>query len=214
MRRGGASDRSQRNEDQASLHAVFLPHANHWSPSGYLRYALGVVSSKKRLPVLKSAPPEDPTELRPPWHWVGFGAAAILLAWVLLTYIAQALVQRWIAAKFGSDTSAADISARVAQLTGVDRWKLTGVVIGMPMLALVLGCIAGAYLVGRWGDRNASTRECALSGFAAALIVAVLTVASGPASWTIVGLVILATLSASVGGFFGIRKRNQAQGSP
>jgi len=114
------------------------------------------VEPKRRLPLVPSAgaPPDEPP--RPPWQWVGFGAAAIFVAWVPLSAAAGAVAARF-----------------AAHADGVDPARLAGAgaaIVAAYALALAAGAMAGGYVVGRWGAVGVGVREAALAGLAAASV--------------------------------------------
>ncbi|MCC6644999.1 MAG: hypothetical protein IT374_05430 [Polyangiaceae bacterium] len=133
----------------------------------------------RHLPVVgqKRAPVgEEPPEERPPWHWVAIGAVMQLLAWLLLSLLAQPLaagVARAVAAP-GDARSAALVLAG------------THVIV-----TLGIGSAASGALVGRFGGR-AGPREAALSGAAAAAVACALTAPQAG----VVALLVLAPLGA------------------
>jgi hypothetical protein len=166
------------------------------------------VADRKRLPVLKNTPEEEQGEApRPPWHWVGFGTTAIIAAWVPLTYVATAVVQRWIRVRFAALAQEADIARVLAALAPGDRATFVAVSIGLPAVFMTIGAVFGGFVVGRWGGDSATSREAAIAGFAASLIVAVLTFAAGGFAWPVLLLVALFTVAAWLGGRWGMRAR-------
>ena len=166
------------------------------------------MADRKRLPVLKNTPEEEQgTDARPPWHWVGFGTTAIIAAWVPLTYGATAIASWWVRARFPQAAKEADLSALLAVLAPGDRLTVVAVSIGLPSIGMAIGAAFGGYIVGRWGGESATSREAAISGFAASVIVSVITFASGGFSWPVLVLDTLITLMAWFGGRWGMRAR-------
>jgi hypothetical protein len=149
------------------------------------------VPPKRRLPVLKEPPGEDPdAPVRPPWQWVVFGALGVFVVWAPLAWLATLLVVRLGGPK----------ALPVAQ--------------ALPFAgSLVLAAMAGGYLVGRWGTRGVGAREAALSGLTAGLAAAVL--ASGGEALPLrvliaVVAVLVAAPPAALGGRLGMKKRSGA----
>jgi tRNA-(ms[2]io[6]A)-hydroxylase len=146
--------------------------------------------SRRRLPVLQSAAPEDLEALRrPPWHWAVIGAGFVLTCWVPLAMLALWLGR----ALFRADTPAA--------LLGVlGSWAMAGWI--------------GGALVGRFGGR-AGRREATLSGAGAALAAWGLALLGGgfggwPITLQAATLVVLAATAAALarlGAGFGSRRR-------
>ena len=143
---------------------------------------------KRRLPLLNAAPDEENEgESRPPWQWVGFGALAIFVVWLPLSWLAMLAAQRI--------DGAAPYTALLRALPSV--------------LGLALAALAGGFLVGRWGTTGVRVREAALAGLTAALVATLLT-------WCTLGLSLgaLATLPIAVppaafGGRLGLRVRHR-----
>jgi hypothetical protein len=146
------------------------------------------VDTKRRLPVLKAPPEEDPdTPPRPPWQWVGFGALGIFVVWLPLTWLTTVLV------------------TRLGGLDGapVVRALLFGFSLG-------LAALAGGYLVGRWGTTGVGVREAALAGLAAAIIATVLTWGAAGLSVGALVTAVFAVPPAAVGGRLGMKRRSGA----
>jgi hypothetical protein len=172
-----------------------------------------MVEPKRRLSVFKPSDDGD-EEPRPPWHWVGFGTAAIFAVWLPLAYAAEALKARLVLAFVGDVRSAGESAGAIAALSSADRARLAVLVVGLMVVPLVTSAFAGGYLVGRWG-RGAGVREAALAGLSTALIVGALACAASglAASWSapLVG-VVLATPMAAWGGRVGHVRRARTHG--
>jgi len=146
---------------------------------------------KRRLPVLKDPPGEDPdTPPRPPWQWVGFGALGIFVVWLPLAWATTLVVLR-----LGGPAAP---PATQALLFAV---------------SLVLAATAGGYLVGRWGTRGVGVREAALSGLVAGIVAA--TIGSVDVDLRLRVLITavamaVATPPAALGGRLGMKKRSGA----
>ncbi len=165
---------------------------------------------KRRLNVFK--PTDDgEDDARPPWHWVGFGTAAIFAAWLPLAYAAEALKARVVAARVGDVRSAEETAAAIAALSSGDRARLGAIVVLLLVVPLLVAAFAGGYLVGRWG-RGAGVREAALAGLATALIVSGLSCASSGLSWAPIVGVLLATPLSAWGGRAGHVRRLRTHG--
>jgi hypothetical protein len=147
-------------------------------------------SPKRRLPVLNSpgAPPDE--AVRHPWQWAGFGALAIVTAWIPLAALAGALV------------------ARLPTGSGGGASPATGLVlVGLYAGALALGAALGGFLVGRWGTAGVGVREAAFAGLGAAAVAGVVTwVSSGPSAGALL-VAAVALPMAALGGRAGLRAR-------
>lgn len=184
---------------------------------------------RRRLPVIQPAPPAPPAPpasgkvependtaipLRPPWHWVGFGTVAIFAAWLPLAYVAQAVVARVLARRFGAAASAADIGAALGAMPAGERARLMAMLAVPNVVALGLSAFAGGYLVGRFGA-GTTGREPASAGAMTAIVALVLALGAGTASGvtalvTAVVVILLCVGSAAWGGKVGARKRSPA----
>jgi tRNA-(ms[2]io[6]A)-hydroxylase len=142
---------------------------------------------KRHLPVVPSAPPADPEEDRPPWHWSAIGVVGIFVFWLPLSMLAGRL--------------AADSGPR-AQM-------------GVHGAAYALACFSAGLLVGRFGGR-AGRREAALGGVAAAIVATLLAanavVASTAQLAFLLGLMVLVLAllgggAAWAGAALGLRRR-------
>jgi hypothetical protein len=132
-------------------------------------------SPKRRLPVLK-ANDGDPAPPRPRWQWVGFGAVAILVAWLPLAYASQALVDRWVEARLGAEATLV-FSRPIAPDAAERFFFLTWLI---PTSAMLLAGALGGFVLARWGDR-CGRREAAEASGLVALFAIVL-------SWARIGV--------------------------
>ncbi|HEY1696768.1 MAG TPA: hypothetical protein VGG39_31625 [Polyangiaceae bacterium] len=140
---------------------------------------------KRRLPVLKTASPEEEEAAnRPPWQWIGFGAVGIFAAWLPLAYVAGLA-----AARIGLEGGARPVA------------------VGVMAASLAVASMAGGFLVGRWGAHGVGVREAALAGLAAALIAAGLSLGAPGALVGAAVCVIVAVPFAAIGGRLGLRRR-------
>ncbi len=188
------------------------------------------MAERRRLPVIQSAPPappappasgkgDDPDDenaipARPPWHWVGFGTVAIFAAWLPLAYVAQAVVARVLAQRFGTSATAADIGMALGTMPAGERARLMAMLAVPNVAALGLSAFAGGYLVGRFGA-GTTGREAASAGAMTAVVALVLALGAGTASGvtalvTALVVVLLCVGSAAWGGKVGARKRSPA----
>ena len=127
----------------------------------------------------KAAPDDEiAIEVRPPWHWVGFGTVAIFAAWLPLAYAAQAVVARVLADRFGASASAPEIASSLATMPAGERARLMAILALPNVAALGLAAFAGGYLVGRFGT-GTGTREAATAGAMTALVALVLSLGGG-----------------------------------
>ncbi len=152
---------------------------------------------KRRLPLLPAqagghAEGGDGDPERAPWQWVGFGAVAIVTAWLPLTALAGAIVARLGPA--AGDTGVVRLGAAIATAYGC---------------ALALGSFAGGFVVGRWGGKGVGIREAGLAGLAsAAVAIVAATVTSGFSTGALLVVVVVAP-SAVAGGARGLRARTR-----
>jgi hypothetical protein len=143
------------------------------------------VEPKRRLPVLKTASPEEEEAAsRPPWQWIGFGAVGIFAVWLPLAYVAGLA-----AARIGLEGAARSVSLAVLAAS------------------LALASTAGGFLVGRWGAHGVGVREAALAGLAAALIAGGLALGAPGAIVGVFVCVVVAVPFAALGGRLGLRRR-------
>jgi hypothetical protein len=146
------------------------------------------VPAKRRLPVLKTASDGEPEEPpRPPWQWVGFGALAIFVVWLPLSWTTTALVAR----------------AGGLEQAPVVRALLFG-------LGLAVAALAGGFLVGRWGTAGVGVREAALAGLAAAIVATGLAWGAAGFSPAALVTVVFAVPPAALGGRAGLKRRPAA----
>jgi hypothetical protein len=139
------------------------------------------VEQKRRLPLIaSSAEPSDPP--RPGWQWVGFGALAIVVAWLPLSALALAVS--------GPRLGALAIASAVT---------------------LAIAAFVGGFLVGKWGAPHAGVREAALAGLAAgagAIVASAMSfgfsLALGPA---LAAVVAVSVPAAALGGRAGVKRR-------
>jgi hypothetical protein len=165
------------------------------------------MATKHKLPVLQETPDDEP--VRAPYQWVGFGAVAIFVAWLPLSWIFGRLAARVSASWLGSVSSPDEAALAVAHLEGPARLRVGIALVGFHAAGLALAAIAGGFLVGRWGG-EAGVREAAMSGALAVAIVAVLSFVSAGLSWTPLVAAAVATLASAAGGYLG-RKRRPAR---
>lgn len=150
----------------------------------------------RHLPVVgqKGAPVGDePPDDRPPWHWVGIGAVFQLLAWLLLSLLAQPLA----AALSRALASAGDVRAASIVVAATHVFVTLG-----------LGSASSGALVGRFGG-TAGPREAALSGLLAAGIACGLTAPQAGiiALTVLLPLGALAAAASWIGAKLGARRR-------
>ena len=163
------------------------------------------MAEKRRLPVLKEAAPDAAAEeARPPWQWVGFGAVAIFVVWLPLSYLAELARRRATLAWLGGAETPEDAARALSALAAADRAKLGLIVFVLHGGALAVAALAGGYLVGRWGE-NTNARIAALAGLAAAVLASIL--GWSGISWVPLVTVALATLFAWAGGRLGLRRK-------
>jgi hypothetical protein len=156
-------------------------------------------NGKRRLPLIQTKA-EDPEEPRPPWHWVGFGAVAIFVAWLPLAYAAEAVSRRLVAGRLGSGET------KLADLPRSERLTVLAMIAGPQVVALVIAGLAGGFLVTRFGQ-GTRRREAAFAGLAVGLLALGLTYAQAGPSVAALVVPLLATTSAAVGGVLGTRRK-------
>lgn len=113
---------------------------------------------------------------------MGFGALAIFVVWLPLSWGATLVVTR---------------------LPGVG--PQTGALVFAA--SLVLAALAGGYLVGRWGPAGVGVREAGLAGLAAALVATVLAWGAAGVSLGALVTLVVAVPPAALGGRLGMKKR-------
>jgi hypothetical protein len=187
-----------------------------------------LVAERRRLPVIQSAPPakgepegpgaapddENAIQVRPPWHWVGFGTVAIFAAWLPLAYVAQAVVKRVLSQRFGETATAQEIAMSLGTMAAGERARLMAILALPNVFALGLASFGGGYLVGRFGT-GTGPRESASAGGMTALVALVLALGSGATAGgaavvTALVTVLLAVGFAWWGGRAGVRKRQKS----
>lgn len=142
---------------------------------------------KRRLPLVNDhLDEENDGDTRPPWQWVGFGALAIFVVWLPLSWLAMLAAQR--------------IDGSAPYMTLVRAVPSA--------LGLALAALAGGFLVGRWGTAGVRVREAALAGLAVALVATLLTWGMLGVSLGALATVAIAVPPAAFGGRLGIRRRH------
>ncbi len=131
---------------------------------------------------------------------------ALLVAWVPLAALAQALSLRIIRAQLGTATSLEQAAESLSELAPGERARLAVALFGLPTAALAVASFAAGLVVGRWGGL-AGPREAGTAGAVAVLLVAALTCASGGWSWAPLAAVLVAAPIAALGGVLGRRRR-------
>ena len=151
---------------------------------------------KRRLPVLSSKGEDDAPE-RPPWPWSLIGGVAIVIAWLTMAALVNAVLARTVLA--GGATGALPAVALVAANVS----------------AFALASFAGGYLVGRFGG-TAKVREAGVAGLYAAAVGCAMAIGqrapgadAGVLGWVLVVIVVaaLGAGGAAAGGRLGLRKR-------
>jgi hypothetical protein len=160
--------------------------------------------ARRHLPVLKNTEePADDAAARRPWQWVGFGALAIVTAWIPLAALAGLLAVR--IATHAVAQGAEDADGQAAGAPGTPATVLA--VVAVYAVALAIGAALGGFLVGRWGPAGVGVREAALAGLAAALVAGGITwVSFGPSPGALL-LAVVAVPAAALGGRSGGRAR-------
>lgn len=162
-----------------------------------------------------AAPDDDAIEVRPPWHWVGFGTVAIFAAWLPLAYVAQAVVARVLAQRFGATATAQDIASSLGTMPAGERARLMAILALPNVFALGLAAFGGGYLVGRFG-KGTGARESASAGAMTALVALALSLGGGAAAGGLAAVatalvtVFIAVGFAAWGGRVGVRKREKS----
>jgi len=152
-------------------------------------------SDKRRLPVLQTNA-EEPEEPRPAWHWVGFGAVAIFVAWLPLAYFAESIGRRLAQSRLNG--------ASVESLARADRVAVLARIALPQALALVLAGACGGFLVTRFG-RTTKTRDAALAGLVVGALALGLTLPQTGFSLAVLAVPMLACASAAAGGALGAK---------
>jgi hypothetical protein len=156
------------------------------------------VANKRRLPVIKESEPED--EPKPGWHWIGFGALAIFVAWLPLAYIGEAVSRRLVVGKLGPGPTNLD------GLSRAERLSVLAMMAGPQMVALIVAGVGGGFLVTRFG-RGTRRRDAAFAGLAVGLLALGLTYAQVGVSLAALVVPCLAAGSAALGGVVGNRRK-------
>jgi hypothetical protein len=161
-----------------------------------------VTDNKRRLPVVQPKA-LDEGEPRPAWHWVGFGAVAIFVAWLPLAWLAEATGRRLVASKVGTSEAA------LAELSRSERLSALAMIALPQALALALASAAGGFLVTRFGQgpkTKLRARDAAFAGACVGLLALGLTFASAGFSLAAFIVPLLATGFAALGGRLGLRR--------
>lgn len=167
------------------------------------------MADRRRLPVIQepSTPPPGDEDVRPPWHWVGFGTVAIFACWLVLATIAGALVRRALVPYLGAgELTPQDIAARVAAMSSEERTRVIAIQMVPHAFALAVASFAGGFLVGRFGT-GTGAREGAASGAATAIVATLLAWREGGVSWASAVTVVIAVAFAAWGGRFGAARK-------
>jgi hypothetical protein len=152
------------------------------------------VAPKRRLPVLRQKDGDD-SPPRPRAEWVGFGAAIMIVAWLPLAGLATAIVARMRRRMPGDLSDLPD--ARVG--------RLGAAMVALPALSIVLACLFGGYLLGRWGKRG---RADAAASAALAMVFGIgITWTRFGMTWEGVVALVLAVPAAVLGASLGARRR-------
>jgi hypothetical protein len=154
-------------------------------------------NDKRRLPVLQ-APSEQPEEARPVWHWVGFGAVAIFVAWLPLAYFGESLGRRLALARLGGAT--------VDSLARRERLEVLAMIALPQVAALAIAGAFGGFLVTRFGV-GTKRRDAAAAGAVVGLLALGLTYAQVGFSIAALVVPILAALASAAGGALGARRK-------
>jgi hypothetical protein len=157
-----------------------------------------VTDKKRRLPIVQPKV-EDEGEPRPVWHWVGFGAVAIFVAWLPLAWVAEAIGRRLVASKVQGGEAA------LAELSRSERLSALALIALPQAAALALASIAGGFLVTRFGQ-GTTARDAAFAGACVGLLALGLTFAQAGFSVAALVVPILAIAFAGVGGRLGLRR--------
>ena len=171
---------------------------------------------KRRLPVLnpskpaaKSAEPvdDDAPEVRPGWHWVGFGAVAVFGAWLPLAYLSQWFVSGFLQRRMGHAASPEEVATWLSSLSPSGRAQIILWTIVPHAVALSLASFAGGYIVGRYAPPYVGVRGGASAGLGAGLVAVVLSISASGFSPALVVVLLLTTLFAALGARLGVKKR-------
>jgi hypothetical protein len=157
-----------------------------------------ILSPKRRLPVLQSKDGGD-SPPRPRWQWVGFGAVAILVTWLPLAYVSQAILAR-MAAGVLNEVVSADPSTGTVAPEELSRLSLYAWL--LPTGALFLSGALGGYVLARWGDRSGRLEAAEAGGLVALFAMGLSWARSGLSFAPAVALLVVvpaAVLGASLG---------------
>lgn len=152
-----------------------------------------MTDNKRRLPVVQPKL-EDEGEPRPAWHWVGFGAVAIFVAWLPLAWVAEAIGARLVASK-----------GPLEELSRAERLRALAMIALPQAFALALAALAGGFLVTKFGQ-GTRARDAAFSGACVGFLALGLTFASAGFSLAAFVVPLLATALAALGGRLGLRR--------
>ncbi|MEZ4298016.1 MAG: hypothetical protein R3B70_23870 [Polyangiaceae bacterium] len=154
------------------------------------------------LGLLDRSLPGDEEDNRPPWHWIGFGAAATFFAWLPLSALAG----------FATIRIAGGGPRRISPATGV--W-----LVAAHTLAFVIAGFLGGYLVGRF-SRVAGRKEAALGGAGAGGLAWGIAASQGTPGGSLVWGLLLAVMlllgaaAGYAGGRTGLRGRKGGEAAP
>ncbi len=151
----------------------------------------------RRLPVLQSKN-DEPEEPRPAWHWVGFGAVAIFVAWLPLAYLAENMGRKLATARLGG--------AALESVSRNERLAVLARVAVPQILALAVSGAFGGFLVTKFGQ-NTKRRDAAFAGLSVGVLALGLTYSQVGFSLAALLVPILACASAAAGGALGARRR-------
>ena len=157
-----------------------------------------MTDNKRRLPVVQPKIEEE-GEPRPAWHWAGFGAVAIFVAWLPLAWVAEAVGRRLVASKVAGGEAA------LAGLSRSERISALAMIALPQALALALASVGGGFLVTRFGQ-GTKARDAAFAGACVGLLALGLTFASAGFSLAAFVVPLLATAFAALGGRLGLRR--------
>lgn len=149
------------------------------------------------------APPAEEEAARPPWHWVGFGAAAIFATWLPLAYLGELAAERIVGAFIGHGL-APEATARALSLLGPsERQRLVAALLFVRLVPLVVAALGGGFLVGRLGA--AGWKKGALAGAAVATVAVGLATVSYGMAWSSLIVYGIAPPMAALGALWGGR---------
>lgn len=178
---------------------------------------------KRRLPVLNASKPapkpaasvdDEAPEVRPGWHWVGFGAVAVFAAWLPLASLSQWFVSGFLQRRMGhAASSPEEVSTWLATLSASGRAQIILWTIVPHVTALSLASLGGGYIVGRYAPPYVGIRGGASAGLGAGLVAVVLSVSTSGFSAALVVVLVLTTLFASLGARLGLKKRGPVVGT-